>query len=400
MAQTPAALVTSDGDYIDYTPGSAVTAGDVVELGSIPLVAARDIAASALGALHCEGVYDVPKTSDTFTAGDAVYWDNDANPVTGTAGSGAADAVTGNLMGVAIADAATGDSYVRVKLTAAKRTTTIAGSVTADDITATDSSLAISGLAAAQGGAIAMAGGTSSTSGNAGGAITVTGGTPGATGVGGAVTVVGGAGGATSGTGGAATLKGGAGTNGNAVGGAALVTGGAGNGTGTGGAVTITAGASGAGATGNGGAITITGGAAGSTNGNGGSVTLVPGALAGTGAPGSIALTGFTKMFVAQTIAMSDAAVTLTRVPGTPTGTLLTGNWLLVDAESGTSENLLLPPEADCTNALLLIKNTGGETINLQNDAAGALATIATGETCFAQCDGTTWTVMQHVFTT
>jgi hypothetical protein len=108
------------------------------------------------------------------------------------------------------------------------------------------------------------------------------------------------------------------------------------------------------------------------------------------------ALAGWT----AQTIAMGDAAVTLTRVPGTPTGVFLYGNWLLVDAESGTTENLLLPHEADCAGVLLLIKNTGGETINLQNDAGGAVATIATSETCFAHCDGTTWTVMQHVFTT
>ena len=104
--------------------------------------------------------------------------------------------------------------------------------------------------------------------------------------------------------------------------------------------------------------------------------------------------------WIAQTIDMADAAVTLTRSAGSPTGTQLTGNWLLVDANSGATENLLLPPEADCANVLLLIKNTGGETINLQNDAGGALATIATSETCFAQCDGTTWTVMQHVFTT
>ena len=48
--------------------------------------------------------------------------------------------------------------------------------------------LAVAGLAAAQGGAVTVTGGTSSTSANAGGAVTLTGGTPGATGVGGAVT--------------------------------------------------------------------------------------------------------------------------------------------------------------------------------------------------------------------
>lgn len=166
-----------------------------------------------------------------------------------------------------------------------------------------------------------------------------------------------------------------------------------------GGDITLTAAAGSAGGAhtsndpdgGDGGSITLTAGAGGAAGAGGSGVA---------GAPGAILLTGFVQGCVAQTIAMADAAVTLTRVPGTPTGTLLTGNWLLVDAESGTTENLLLPPEADCTNTLLLIKNTGGETVNLQNDAGGALATIATGEVCFAQCDGTTWTVMQFVETT
>jgi hypothetical protein len=156
------------------------------------------------------------------------------------------------------------------------------------DITAADATFAINGLAAAQGGYVAVTGGTSSTAGNAGGAVTLTGGTPGATGVGGAATVTGGVGGATSGTGGAASLTGGAGTNGNAVGGAATVTGGAGQGTGAGGAVTLTGGASGAGATGDGADVSLVGGAAASTNGNGGSVVLTPGAKAGSGIAGGV----------------------------------------------------------------------------------------------------------------
>jgi hypothetical protein len=160
--------------------------------------------------------------------------------------------------------------------------------ITVDGITGTDASLGVTGLAAAQGGAVAVVGGTSSTAGNAGGAFTAVGGTPGATGVGGAVTLTAGAGGATSGTGGAASLKGGAGTNGNAVGGAATVTGGAGNGTGTGGAASLVGGASGAGATGNGAAANVTGGAALSSNGSGGSVVLTGGAKTGTGVAGAV----------------------------------------------------------------------------------------------------------------
>ncbi len=160
--------------------------------------------------------------------------------------------------------------------------------ITADSITGSDASLGIAGLAAAQGGAVAVVGGASSTSGNAGGAVTATGGAGGATGAGGAVTLAGAAGGATSGSGGAATLTGGAGTNGNATGGVATVTAGAAQGTGSGAAASLIGGASGAGATGNGGNAVATGGAALSTNGNGGNIVLTGGALAGSGKAGAV----------------------------------------------------------------------------------------------------------------
>jgi predicted RecA/RadA family phage recombinase len=229
----------SDGGTIDYTPVSQVYGGDVVVVGTIPMVATVDIAAGEQGALKYNDIFKLPKTSDAFTQGDAVYWNATGNPVGGTAGTGAADSTTGQLAGFAVADAASGDEYVICALTAAKRTTTIAGSVTADDITGSDSSLGISGQSAAQGGAILLTGGTSSTSGNAGGAITLTGGTPGATGVGGAVTITAGAGGSTSGAGGAVTIAAGAGTAGNANGGALTIRAGAKQGSGADGALSI-----------------------------------------------------------------------------------------------------------------------------------------------------------------
>lgn len=160
--------------------------------------------------------------------------------------------------------------------------------LTTNAVSCGDSSLGITGQAAAQGGDVALTGGASSTSGNAGGAATLTGGTPGATGVGGAATVTAGIGGATSGNGGVASVTGGAGTAGNATGGVGRVVGGAGQGTGAGGAAQVTGGASGAGATGNGGQAAVTGGAASSTNGNGGSVVLTGGAKTGTGVAGMI----------------------------------------------------------------------------------------------------------------
>jgi predicted RecA/RadA family phage recombinase len=62
---------------IDYTPGSAVDAGDLVSQGYLHAVTHLDIAASALGAVHIQNLYDCLKeaTTDTYTAGDLVYWD-------------------------------------------------------------------------------------------------------------------------------------------------------------------------------------------------------------------------------------------------------------------------------------------------------------------------------------
>ncbi len=262
MAQTPAIQYQHEDGVIDYTPSSAVTCGDVILIGTIPMIAQNDIAASVKGSLKNEGVWKVPKTTDTFTAGDAVYWNTTGSPVVGTVSTGAATSTaSGNyLMGYAVLDALTGDTYVYVELTAAKRTTAIAGSVTADDITGSDSSLGITGNAPATtssaggavvvaggiggsvsgaGGLVSMTGGAGTASAAAGGAASVVGGAPGLTGVGGAVAITGGVGGATSGTGGAVAIAGGAGSGGNANGGAVTIKGGEPNGSGAQGTVTI-----------------------------------------------------------------------------------------------------------------------------------------------------------------
>jgi len=281
MAQTPAKFV-HDGKAIDYTPTNAVIAGQVVELGTVPLVAPVAIPAGVLGALSCDGVFDVPKTSDAFTAGDTVYWDDNGNPVTGDLGSGAADSATGNLMGVAVADAAAEASYVRVRLHAIKR---VATSVTGDPITTTgitggDTSLGIAGAdgaAGADGGAVAIAGGEGDTN-KAGGAASLTGGAGNGTGAGGASSVVGGAGGAT----------------------------------GTGGAIAITGGAGGS-TSGNGGAITIAGGAGTAGNGNGGAVNITGGALNGGGANGAVNIAA--DKACAVTIGYANGTLKLVGIP-------------------------------------------------------------------------------------
>ena len=308
MAQTPALFFKDDGT-VDYTPGSAVTAGDVVLIGTVVCVAPVDIPANTLGALHTEGIYKFPKTTDVVTAGDAIYWDVDGDPYGGTLGSGAADtaASTGNLIGWATAAAGATDTYVYVELNNSKRVATIGGSVTAADITAEDSSLGVNGIAAAQGGAIVVTGGTSSTENNVGGAVSLIGGVGTTTAVGGAARLIGGAGTGAA-VGGAAIVTGGlGGSNAAGVGGAATVTAGAGQATAAGGIASVVGGASGAGATGNGGAVVLTGGAAASTNGSGGSVILTGGAKAGSGIAGGVFLrSGTGQIWFQQPVATAE----------------------------------------------------------------------------------------------
>lgn len=126
MAQTAARSV-SDGDAFDYTPVAAKTAGTIVEIGSRAFPLPIDLAANELGALPVEGVWDVPKATGAISAGDGVYWDNDGTPNTGDASSGAATttSTTNTWLGIAVAAAASGDTYVRVALCNGPMTTTI-----------------------------------------------------------------------------------------------------------------------------------------------------------------------------------------------------------------------------------------------------------------------------------
>ena len=238
MTQTSAVRNTSHGSQIAYTPPSGdVTAGDVVQIGSVPLVATQAIDNGVLGALATDGVFDVPKTTDVFTVGDAVYWNSGGTDV--GANTGAADNTTGNIMGLCVANATNNATHVATLMTAAKRTNTIAGSVTADDITGSDSNLGITGVAgsAGAGGIVAVAGGAGDA--GAGGAVSLTGGAGETSGAGGASTVEGGAGGGTAGDGGAITVVGGDASAGNDNGGAVSIDGGAKHGTGADGAIII-----------------------------------------------------------------------------------------------------------------------------------------------------------------
>ncbi len=112
------ATFIQDGNSVDYTPGSAVAAGDVIVQGTLVAVARTPIAANVLGSLAVRGIFDVAKAAVIFTAGAAVYWDADGNPVGGTAGTGAATTTrTGNtFMGFAVEAAAETAATVRTDL--------------------------------------------------------------------------------------------------------------------------------------------------------------------------------------------------------------------------------------------------------------------------------------------
>lgn len=114
MAQVPAIRV-QNGDSIDYVPGSAVAAGDVVVVGGKPLIAHDDIASGALGALFTTGLYRVPKKTGAIALGDPLYWNPTGDPNTGTAGTGSVSntaALGAVFMGFATLAALSADDYV------------------------------------------------------------------------------------------------------------------------------------------------------------------------------------------------------------------------------------------------------------------------------------------------
>ncbi len=107
-----AARYIQDDDSVDYTPGTAVTAGDVVVQGDLVGVAKIDIAANKLGALAVEGIFDFPKSTaggSAIAAGTTVYWSAGAQQATATS--------AGNkLLGKTTKAAADADATVRVRL--------------------------------------------------------------------------------------------------------------------------------------------------------------------------------------------------------------------------------------------------------------------------------------------
>ncbi len=84
MAQ---AIRRFEGEKVNYTPGGAIAAGDVVIAGDIVGVAEAAIPANELGAISIKGVFEMPKTAGDGTAltyGQTVAWDDTNNIISGT----------------------------------------------------------------------------------------------------------------------------------------------------------------------------------------------------------------------------------------------------------------------------------------------------------------------------
>ncbi len=77
------AVYRHEGKTIDYTPGSAVVAGQVIDLGDGMVgIALQPIAANTMGALAIEGVFEMTKAtaSNAATLGDMVTISAGATP--------------------------------------------------------------------------------------------------------------------------------------------------------------------------------------------------------------------------------------------------------------------------------------------------------------------------------
>jgi len=108
------ATFVHDGKSVDYTPSSAVAAGDVVVQEDLIGIARTPIAANALGSLAVAGVFDVPKATggaSAIAAGATVYWDV-ADQVAKTDSESGAN----KLLGKVVKAAGDDDTTVRVRL--------------------------------------------------------------------------------------------------------------------------------------------------------------------------------------------------------------------------------------------------------------------------------------------
>ena len=104
------ATYRSEGNRIDYTPGSDVPAGEVVYLNGFFGIATQPIVTGDLGSLAIEGIFAVERSTGSSTArGVDIYFDDSASKATTVS-------TDNDYLGKCVADAATADTTVDVKI--------------------------------------------------------------------------------------------------------------------------------------------------------------------------------------------------------------------------------------------------------------------------------------------
>lgn len=116
MVMATEARYFAEGDVIDHTPSSALSGGDILQVGGRAAVAVDDIAASALGAVRVKGIMRVEAAAVCGNVGDPVWWDDNGTPVGGSA-TGAATTIKANgdyYLGILTQELETTDGYALV----------------------------------------------------------------------------------------------------------------------------------------------------------------------------------------------------------------------------------------------------------------------------------------------
>ncbi len=104
-----------NGDVLDIVAGSAISAGDVVVSGDLVGIAVNDIASGDIGAIAVEGVFQVTKVAgEAWVVGDKIGYDLSATAFDKTF-TGATGDVTN--CGVAAVAAGSADTVGYIKLT-------------------------------------------------------------------------------------------------------------------------------------------------------------------------------------------------------------------------------------------------------------------------------------------
>ncbi len=115
-----ARLWQRQGENVDHTPSSAVAVGAMVAIGTGMVgIADRPIAANELGSLAVEGVFYVDKATGAgtnFAVGTKLYLNTSTGKVTSSANDGGSPAVAYPPVGIVLAQPATTDVEVLVKL--------------------------------------------------------------------------------------------------------------------------------------------------------------------------------------------------------------------------------------------------------------------------------------------